>query len=91
MCNFVVKIVAADGLAPLGTRTSAGTVITNFMHKNNTSWHSSCIESISLLIAVALDICNDIHELYEKLIGLYDFFPKILLSLITIVMGIVLT
>ena len=34
MCNFVPITVSADGLAPPGARTSAGTVMTKFMpHK----------------------------------------------------------
>ena len=31
MLNVVVSIVPADGLAPLGARPSAGTVMTSFM------------------------------------------------------------
>ena len=30
MCDIVVSIVAADGLAPLGARASAGTVMSKF-------------------------------------------------------------
>ena len=33
VCSFVVIIVPADGLAPLGARTSAGTMMTNYIHR----------------------------------------------------------
>ena len=30
MCNFIISTVPADGLAPLGTRTSVGPVMIKF-------------------------------------------------------------
>ena len=51
MSNIVVNIVAADVLAPLGARTSAGTVMTKF---------GSCIESGSYRVIFLLPLTSDI-------------------------------
>ena len=39
MSNFVVNTVPADGLAPLGARPSAGTVMIKIIHLYIQDWH----------------------------------------------------
>ena len=51
MTQFVVKIVLVDGIAPLGARTSAGKVMTNFIVKHNTSKQTGNIKMGSDLLS----------------------------------------